>query len=443
MSNPGTFRVESRPYGDDGKLVPMVGCTCKRCDTTTWVRSATPGAGYALFGRKGWRLGRHGTSADICPVCIAAQKAAKPATVYVAPPKEETAVPITLQPMNPVMEAKLTEALSKMDEPIQSEVPAYVAPPMPAPMPAELRITKVMPSREIKDPVHMTFDEFANLDEPWPDIIKRTHGVAGRGYSTRDAHDRATARRSAKLCLAHFGVIEPIQGVHYSIVRQSDGRWSWIIPGRKRLVPIKPYNKRPKRTSIQKTVRTEKAGYASPASAYQTALRQARLNGIENPVRGVHYDTFVQSDGRWAWKLLPQKESIEPMTLPELVESAAPTLMVDTISPSDLRQPSRDQRRSIMDALDTVYDDAKMRYRGAGSDAKTAKDLDVPRIWVSQIREQFHGDHDRNEQADQQLKDVTSALALAAQSVETLMSMAAEAEKIKVNLQATLDKLTK
>lgn len=55
------------------------------------------------------------------------------------------------------------------------------------------------------------------------------------------------------------------------------------------------------------------------------------------------------------------------------------------------RQPTREDKRAIREALDACYLTDKGVYAGCDSDAAVAKRLDVPRAWVSSEREDAYG----------------------------------------------------
>lgn len=58
------------------------------------------------------------------------------------------------------------------------------------------------------------------------------------------------------------------------------------------------------------------------------------------------------------------------------------------------REMSREDRRIISEKLDEVY--GKDAYKGVWTDSAVAKELDVPRAWVAQVREQFFGPEGSN-----------------------------------------------
>lgn len=71
--------------------------------------------------------------------------------------------------------------------------------------------------------------------------------------------------------------------------------------------------------------------------------------------------------------------------------------------PSPTPQPTQAGRRAISDELDAAYDAANGRYRGVGSDEVIAKKLNVPRKWVTDVREFLFGP-ERNENDDRMIR---------------------------------------
>lgn len=55
------------------------------------------------------------------------------------------------------------------------------------------------------------------------------------------------------------------------------------------------------------------------------------------------------------------------------------------------RKPTRDQRRRVMEELDDKYPVAERGYKAGHSDESVAKHLNVPRAWVTELREQLYG----------------------------------------------------
>ena len=71
---------------------------------------------------------------------------------------------------------------------------------------------------------------------------------------------------------------------------------------------------------------------------------------------------------------------------------------------TDLRQPTREQRRAIISILDEVYDTAAGRYKGAETDVTVAETVGGGCMfgWVAEIRIETYGDSGDNEESGQQ-----------------------------------------
>lgn len=75
------------------------------------------------------------------------------------------------------------------------------------------------------------------------------------------------------------------------------------------------------------------------------------------------------------------------------------------------REMGREERRIITDKLDDVYDDKAGRYKAPWTDAAVARDLGVPRAWVSDVREQFFGPECSNSDFDAFLERAAPVIA--------------------------------
>lgn len=69
---------------------------------------------------------------------------------------------------------------------------------------------------------------------------------------------------------------------------------------------------------------------------------------------------------------------------------------------TDIRRPTREQKRQIIDLLTGVYDVAQERYRGADSDVTVADAIGGGCMfgWVAEIREELFGPDGRNEELE-------------------------------------------
>lgn len=99
------------------------------------------------------------------------------------------------------------------------------------------------------------------------------------------------------------------------------------------------------------------------------------------------------------------------------------------------REPTREERRRIIDALDLDYDTKAERYRGSTTDKSLAAALDMPWRWVSDLRAQLYGDHDRNE-AEEQRKVNLRELYQRGEDLEAkALQLAGEVETWKLDLK--------
>lgn len=95
---------------------------------------------------------------------------------------------------------------------------------------------------------------------------------------------------------------------------------------------------------------------------------------------------------------------------------------------SQVRKPTREDRRRVLDEISANYND--IGYVGTTSDASLAAKLDVPRAWVSDIREEFFGP-DQNEATVALRADVQKLIQLGRTLEDRAMTLAAEAETLR------------
>ena len=94
----------------------------------------------------------------------------------------------------------------------------------------------------------------------------------------------------------------------------------------------------------------------------------------------------------------------------------------------ELRQPTKEQKREIIDLLTAVYDVSAQRYKGSETDKSVAETIGNGILWgwVANLREDFFGP-DGNEQAEQVSAEITqwmeTADGLAKQFHEKLMDL--------------------
>lgn len=100
------------------------------------------------------------------------------------------------------------------------------------------------------------------------------------------------------------------------------------------------------------------------------------------------------------------------------------------------RNPTRDERAMIHDALTTAYDNVDQRYLKDGSDKALAEKLNVPRAWVADVRSMFFGDYDRNSETEKKKASLDAAINLAKLASTRLLEMASEADTLQRDLEA-------
>lgn len=103
----------------------------------------------------------------------------------------------------------------------------------------------------------------------------------------------------------------------------------------------------------------------------------------------------------------PAKEGEEDMALkptPAVTVKEVPSPILPPVRAEPPREPTPAQRRSIRETLELRYDEDKACYIDAQSDATIAEALQVPRAWVTQVREAGGYGPDTNELASQRLE---------------------------------------
>ena len=107
------------------------------------------------------------------------------------------------------------------------------------------------------------------------------------------------------------------------------------------------------------------------------------------------------------------------------------------------REPTKAQKREIMDLLGSAYDTAAERYTGGETDETVAKVLGVMPGWVAQLRDEFFGPDGGNEDIDALadevqgwLKDAQAYVAAAEKSLDALKAQIARVDDMQ-------DKLTR
>lgn len=441
-NNPGTFEVKNQLRGDDGKRSLMAGCKCRICKNTTWVHVTTPGAAHVTFAKKGWLLGRKGAATDKCPTCRNAgeRRVMSQGQRIAAYNRIEDGLAGKVHRLakegymtSSTLDATgATAAMAKLDieEPINPVLKVKLEAAMQSKLDAE---KAVVPDADKGDDLVLT-DPIPKL---WPETLKgsgtKVIKTSGHGWSS-------AARKSAKSFFAIQGVRDAVEGDHYIIERGRDGKYTWRPPTIEREMPLSKHRK-------PAADRNSNGGRAHRTAARVSAVRQLTKQG-QLAIEGTTFEVYQETKGTFAWRPIGKPQRLltpEPAPTLETV-TKEPQMQIITDAgpvPEDVtvRQPTREQRRAIADQLDHWYKMDEQRYRGSRSDYAIAAELDLPRKWVTDLRQDLYGDHDRNDQTDAKLKSLTVGIEIAEAAVERLTAMAIEAEQLASQLKDLRAKL--
>lgn len=146
-----------------------------------------------------------------------------------------------------------------------------------------------------------------------------------------------------------------------------------------------------------------------------------------------------------------ETERTQKFTKPKAMESE----MANIDTTNDLRQPTREQKRQIMELLNEVYDTKEARYTGGETDKTVAETLGggVMPGWVAQLREEFFGPDGGNEELAglsaemKQLQDRTAEVAkMCREQIDASLSSLREYNKLRdklAEMAGRIDKLKK
>lgn len=201
--------------------------------------------------------------------------------------------------------------------------------------------------------------------------------------------------------------------------------------------------------------RIGRGGHASRQTGWKpdtpSNVRMSARNRLGGDAKlGDDFALFTEADGTMGWKPLrkvPTPYTPPIVTDPPFIRPSQETPMPEQPTQGGSAAVEHDwtapeytpKRRKVLDYLDTHYDGVN-RYRGDGSDRKTAEELDVPRGLVAHVRAQFFGP-DANEVAEQTVRELKTLRHDATKLVEKHMNLAAEAEAFAARASAALSKL--
>jgi hypothetical protein len=171
-------------------------------------------------------------------------------------------------------------------------------------------------------------------------------------------------------------------------------------------------------------------------------MRQAKRLAVENKL----IENALQENG-WKHKTnfgrptcpnhvieeKPKEEPMAPNTAPVINASPIPVA-----EPAPVRVPNLHQRRTILEELDLAYDVDKSRYSKGFTDEIIAKKHNFPRKWVSDIREGFFGVGDKNEEHEETIAKIETALKTISDAEERMFAELGKLEPLKKDLQRIL-----
>ena len=107
------------------------------------------------------------------------------------------------------------------------------------------------------------------------------------------------------------------------------------------------------------------------------------------------------------------------------------------------REPTRDQKRAIMEEISGSYDTKKQGYIGSISDHSIAHKLAVPRAWVAEIRDEFFGPAGDNEEARLIRREIDATKETLRDAERTMVTLLSEASTKLQALEKRQDAIAK
>lgn len=141
---------------------------------------------------------------------------------------------------------------------------------------------------------------------------------------------------------------------------------------------------------------------------YETCDYERRPDGSWRPNEG----QIIHRLTKHGWSNVKGTLRCMSCTLKRKAEKPMP----ENVTP--LRQPTREQKRQIIDMLTLSYDVVQERYKGADSDVTVAEAIGGGCMfgWVAEIREELFGPDGRNEELDAIRADLSKWMEAASQA---------------------------
>lgn len=130
-----------------------------------------------------------------------------------------------------------------------------------------------------------------------------------------------------------------------------------------------------------------------------------------------------------------EHEEFVKMTTTPKPSTVTPLRAVEGASQEPPREMSREDRRIIFAKLQDVYIDEKSGYADQWTDITVAKDLNVPRAWIEQIREENFGPVKSNAEITQFLQQAGVVTAAATKCLDEARDIWAKTNALNTNIQ--------
>jgi hypothetical protein len=150
-----------------------------------------------------------------------------------------------------------------------------------------------------------------------------------------------------------------------------------------------------------------------------------------------------------------QPKQPEPKTMPDIAKDQATVdpnrgtisaikeaFLKPALVATPPRTPTREDRRKVLDGIETAWNGTSSRYVGKWTDKSLAESLNVPSKWVEDIREEFFGPNTNDIQSENYA--AIQALIEQATVLETrALALAVDAETLRATAKSALTKLDK
>jgi hypothetical protein len=123
-------------------------------------------------------------------------------------------------------------------------------------------------------------------------------------------------------------------------------------------------------------------------------------------------------------------------TMNKVVPMNSTAIVTQTVDmPRGERAPTRDERRIIIAKMQDVYLNETVGYRTDWTDHKVSEDMGVPRVWVTQIREDIFGPEDKNEETSAIYSEAREAIAVIEDNIKNMQNTLLQAEAVVTALK--------